>query len=166
MSDSQKHLNKTGLNRPDVWDENNSQLLFLVPLVQTAWAHGAIARREKNLIFEAARDDEVDARSPLNDQLDKWLVYQPSRQFFGDCLDRIKAVLQLLTVREREEMKTKIFNRCREIAESAGGNSSMDVSSFMSTEEEETLLEIAERLDISLRTARRDPQRKTQNDFR
>lgn len=139
----------------DEWDENKLQLLFLVPLVQTAWAHGAIARREKNLIFDAAREDEVDARSPLNDQLDNWLVYQPSRQFFADCLEKIKTVLQLLTVREREELKTKIMNRCRRIAESAGGNSSMDVSSFISPEEEETLVEIAETLDIRVRDGRR-----------
>jgi len=132
------------------WDESKSQLLFLVPLVQTAWAHGAIARSEKNLIFEAAREDEVDARSPLNDQLDYWLVYQPSRQFFLECLDEIMAVLQCMTVREREAMKTKIINRCHRIAGSAGGNHSMDVSSFISPEEEETLLEIAERLDISV----------------
>lgn len=166
MSDSQKHLHKFGLSRPDVWDESRLQLLFLVPLVQTAWAHGAIARREKNLIFDAAREDEVDARSPLNDQLDNWLVYQPSRQFFVDCLDRIKAVLQSLTVRERKELKTKIIDRCRRVAESAGGNSSMDVSSFMSTEEEETLQDIAERLDISLRNGRLGLRRKTQHGFR
>ncbi len=138
----------------DEWDENKLQLLFLVPLVQTAWAHGAIARSEKNLIFEAAREDEVDARIPLNDQLDYWLVYQPSRQFFVDCLDKIMAVLQSMTVREREAMKTKIINRCHRIAGSAGGNHSMDVSSFISPEEDETLVEIAERLDIRVRDGR------------
>lgn len=142
------------------------QLLFLVPLVQTAWAHGAIARSEKNLIFDAAREDKVDARSPLNDQLDNWLVYQPSRQFFADCLEKIKTVLQSLTVREREELKTRLINRCRRIAESAGGNSSMDVSSFVSPEEEETLAEIAETLDISVRDGRPGLRRKTQHGFR
>jgi len=138
----------------DEWDENKLQLLFLVPLVQTAWAHGAIARSEKNLIFEAAREDEVDARSPLNDQLDYWLVYQPSRQFFVECLDKIMAILQSMTVREREALKTKIMNRCRRIAGSAGGNHSMDVSSFVSSEEEETLREIAEKLDIRVQDGR------------
>ncbi len=149
----------------DQWDENKLQLLFLVPLVQTAWAHGAIARSEKNLIFEAAREDEVDARSPLNDQLDYWLVYQPSRQFFADCLEKIKTVLQSLTVREREALKTKIINRCRRIAGSAGGNSSMDVSSFVSPEEEETLAEIAETLDISVQDGRPGLRRETHHSF-
>ena len=150
----------------DEWDKNNLQLLLLVPLVQTAWAHGAIARSEKNLIFEAAREDEIDARSPLNDQLDYWLVYQPSRKFFVDCLDKIMAVLQSMTVLEREAIKTKIINRCRRIAGSAGGNSSMDVSSFISPEEEETLSEIAQKLDISVRDGRPGLRRETQYSFR
>ena len=149
----------------DDWDANNLQLLLLVPLVQTAWAHGAIARREKNLIFEAAREDEIDARSPLNDQLDYWLVYQPSRRFFVDCLDRIMALLQSMTVREREALKTKIINRCRRIAGSAGGNSSMDVSSFISPEEEETLAEIADMLNITVRDGRPGLRRETQHGF-
>lgn len=40
-----------GNTSSDEWDENNLQLFLLVPLVQTAWARGAIARSEKNLIF-------------------------------------------------------------------------------------------------------------------
>ncbi|MBK6588157.1 MAG: hypothetical protein IPG22_07675 [Acidobacteria bacterium] len=40
-----------GNTSSDEWDENNLQLLLVVPLVQTAWARGAIARSEKNLIF-------------------------------------------------------------------------------------------------------------------
>lgn len=166
MSDSLKNLHKPGLNYSYEWDESKLPLLFLVPLVQTAWAHGAIARSEKNLIFEAAREDEVDARSPLNDQLDYWLVYQPSRKFFVDCLDKIMAVLQSMTVREREALKTKIINRCRRIAGSAGGNSSMDISSFISPEEEETLAEIAETLDIRLRDGRPGLRLETQHGFR
>jgi hypothetical protein len=63
-------------------------------------------------------------------------------------------------------LKTKLINRCRRIAGSAGGNSSMDVSSFISSEEEETLAEIAEKLEISSRDSRPGLRREIQHGFR
>ena len=46
-------------------DENEGKLLFLVPLVQVAWAHGAISPRERQLVFEAARAEGIDERDAL-----------------------------------------------------------------------------------------------------
>ena len=132
----------------DKKSEDELQLLFLMPLVQTAWAHGAIALREKHLIFEAAREDGIDGRSQLNDRLSELFLYQPSRKFFSDSLDKISSLLQSMTVREREQLAAKIYKRCRSVAESAGGNSAMDVSAFISPEEQQTLSEIGEALGI------------------
>lgn len=129
--------------------KTDNELLFLMPLVQTAWAHGAIAAREKYLIFEAAREDGVDERSSLNDRLDSYLVNQPGQRFFAECLDEIGSILQEMTVSERESLKVKIIKRCQNVAASAGGNSKMDVSAFISAEERRTLTEISEKLNIA-----------------
>lgn len=131
-------------------EELENELLFLMPLVQTVWAHSAIAAREKHLIFEAAREDGVDERSSLNSHLDNYLINQPSLSFFDECLSEIAAILQAMNVSERESLKSKIIKRCRNVADSAGGNSKMDVSAFTSAEERRTLAQISEALSINL----------------
>ena len=130
-------------------EELENELLFLMPLVQTAWAHGAIAAREKHLIFEAAREDGIDERDSINDRLDNYLTNQPSLNFFHECLSKIAGILQAMTVNERESLKSKIIKRCRNVADSAGGNSKMDVSAFTSAEERATLAQIGEAIGVS-----------------
>lgn len=123
-------------------------LLFLVPLIETAWAHGAIARNEKHLIFTAAREERIDEKNPLNEALDELLVYQPGRQFFDDCLSLIKSELGVMTVKERDAARSKLVNRCKKIAAEAGGNSAMDVDKFISREEREVLARLASELNF------------------
>ena len=132
-------------------------LLFLVPLVETAWAHGAIARNEKHLIFTAAREEQIDEKHRLNETLDELLVYQPGQQFFDDCLSLIKTKLAAMTVKERQLKSSKLLKRCREIAAAAGGSSVMDTDKYTSPEEREVLARIA--LELSFRE---DPAGATQ----
>lgn len=115
--------------------ETEKTLLFLIPLVQTAWAHGAVASREKHLIFEAARQDSIDARDPINDTLEKFLIYQPSRDFFDECLSLINQILSQMPVKERSKMRLKIITRCQAVAASAGDKSPMDINNHISAEE-------------------------------
>ena len=122
--------------------EAEMPLLFLVPLVETAWAHGAIARSEKHLIFEAAREELIDEKHPLNDTLDDLLVYQPGQKFFDYCRLLIKSRLAAITVKERGELHARLLDRCRQIA-AAGGNSAMDVNNFTSPEERQVLERLA-----------------------
>lgn len=134
-------------------------LLFLIPLVETAWAHGAIARNEKQLIFTAAREEKIDEKHFLNETLDELLVYQPGQQFFGDCLSLIKSHLAAMTVKERELKSSKLIKRCRQIAAAAAGNSVMDVDKSVSPEEREVLARFASELDFredSPRVGRRE----------
>lgn len=148
MNNREKQTNKRDFFDSEEMNKERERFLFLMPLVQTAWAHGAIARREKQMIFEAAREDGIDERSPLNDRLAEYLVYQPSRRFFADCLGEISRLLQAMPVHTREQQSAKIISRCRRVAESAGGNSEMDVSAFVSPEERQVLAEISESLNL------------------
>jgi len=114
--------------------EMEPAFLHLMPLVQIAWAHGAISPREKQKIFDAARADQIDERSALNDTLADLLKYQPSQSFFDDCLSLIAENLRQMTVRERIELREKILHRCREVA-AAGEKSLMDLNHHISPEE-------------------------------
>jgi len=143
MNDTNYFVDKSSQN---LMTEEDMSLLFLIPLVQMAWAHGAISPREKQAIFDAARKEGIDHRSSLNDTLDKWLVYQPGRQFYDECLGLIKNTLQAMTVKEREQKRNKMFERCRTVAASAGGKSPMDLNHHVSGEEKELLTELEQTL--------------------
>ena len=145
--------------------EAEMPLLFLVPLVETAWAHGAIARSEKQLIFTAAREEQIDEKHRLNDTLDELLVYQPGQQFFDDSLSLIKSELAAMTVKERESKSAKLIKRCRQIAAAAGGNSVMDVDKFTSPEEREVLARLVSELNFR-EDSTGDGQRKIASLFR
>ena len=129
--------------------ENELPLLFLVPLVQTAWAHDAISAREKRVIFDAARREGVDERSPLNETLGDWLMYQPGKRFFDECLRLIEEQLREMTVKEREQARKQIYKRCHAVAAASGDARRADVRHFVSPEEEQSLAGIAEAIGYS-----------------
>ena len=132
-------------SQSEMLDEDMS-LLFLIPLVQMAWAHGAISPREKQVIFDAAREEGIDHRSSSNDTIDNWLVYQPSRQFYDECLLLLQSKLQTMTVKERDQKRHRILTRCQTVAASAGDRSPMDTNHRISPEEKELMAELEEML--------------------
>ncbi len=135
-----------GKNSPDDLSDEDTSLLFLIPLVQMAWAHGAVSPREKQVIFDAAREEGIDHRSLLNDTIDNWLVYQPNRQFYDECLFLIQTKLQSLTVKERTQKRNGLLTRCKTVAASAGDRSPLDTNHRISPEEEELLADLEARL--------------------
>lgn len=124
------------LNRDEV------TLLFLIPLIQTAWACGAISPREKQVIFTTAREDGIDERHNFNDVLNEMLTNQPGKQFFEDCLVEIRSRLLEMTVAERRTTREKILSRCKNVAASAGGKSLMDINHNISDRELDLLSDI------------------------
>jgi hypothetical protein len=129
---------------PEITKAEEKSMLFLMPLVQMAWAHGAISPHEKQIIFEAAREDAIDERHFLNNELDKKLTYQPSRNFFNECLLLIAEEFKEMTVKERAEKRSTILTRCQHVAASAGGKSLMDIEHHVSIEEKQLLDELNE----------------------
>lgn len=119
-------------------------LLFLTPLVQTAWVCGGISPREKHVIYKAAREESIDERHHFNDVIDEWLKYQPSQDFFDDCLALINDSLEKMTVKERNSLKSKILQRCNQVAASAGGKSLMDINHHISLQETHLLNKLRE----------------------
>ena len=119
--------------------DDERTLLFILPLIQVAWAHGAISPREALAIFEIAREDGIDPTHWFNEKIDSFLVYQPSAKFFEDSLDLINETLTQMTVKEREEKIATMLGRCEKVAAAAGDRDPMDVNHRISVEEEGVL---------------------------
>jgi hypothetical protein len=129
-------------------ESDKKSMLFLVPLVQMAWAHGAISPREKQVIFETAREDGIDEKHDYNTELDRWLVYQPSREFFDECLEQIESEMRAMTVRQRNEKLETLLRRCERVAASAGEKSRMDINHAISSEEKNLLATLKQTLSF------------------
>jgi hypothetical protein len=134
----------TDLESVDNLTDEEKSLLFLTPLVQTAWVCGGISPREKQVIYRAAREEAIDERHQFNDVIDEWLKYQPSRMFFEDCLELINDSLEKMTVKERSTLKSKILERCNQVASAAGSKSLMDINHHISLDETHLLNRLRE----------------------
>jgi hypothetical protein len=119
----------------DALTNDEISLLYLMPLIQTAWVCGAVSPREKQVIFSAARLEAIDELHEFNNAIDEFLIYQPSQSFFEKCLLLINSGFEKMTVKERTKIKTTILQRCRQVAESAGEKSPMDTNHTISPEE-------------------------------
>ncbi|MCU0239763.1 MAG: hypothetical protein MUC29_10000 [Pyrinomonadaceae bacterium] len=134
----------TNVEKVDELTQEELSLLYLIPLVQTAWACGAVSPREKQVIYQSARTEQIDEKHQFNDIIHEWLLYQPSKSFFDNCLFLINDSLEKMTVKERQALKTKILQRCNEVAASAGGKSLMDINHHISDEEKHLLNRLKE----------------------
>ncbi|MDI1240955.1 MAG: hypothetical protein PSX80_03415 [bacterium] len=115
--------------------EDERTLLFMLPVIQVAWAHGAISPREALAIFEMAREDGIDSTHWFNEKIDAFLVYQPSAQFYEDALELIRSTVGDMTVRQRESAVSQLISRSEKVAAAAGDRSPMDVDHRVSEQE-------------------------------
>lgn len=102
-------------------DRRSVGALPLLPLVQVAWADGAVQAEERELILELAK-----ARFELADEgqraLSNWLAFPPTRLYF----ERGQSLLVALAKRSGSspiEPATvgEVLDLCRDVAAAAGG---------------------------------------------
>ena len=96
-------------------------LLYLVPMVQMAWAEGWVTERERELIFEAARLRGIHPCSQAHQKLSDWLYERPTDDFFGRTLPVIGAILMALPTEEREAYRNDLVSQCARVAGISGG---------------------------------------------
>src|SRR5262252_5222993 len=76
---------------------------LLAPLVQVAWAEGAVTDRERETVLRLAEERGVERASPSYVQLAEWLRSRPSNELFDTAFEALKAGLSVLTPAERAE---------------------------------------------------------------
>ena len=96
-------------------------LLHLVPLIQTAWAEGSVSEKERSLIVQAARARGIQAASPADMQLNRWLSERPSEMFFDKTLRVIGTIMQTRPAEERQASERDLLSLCTAIASASGG---------------------------------------------
>lgn len=93
--------------------------LALVPLVEVAWASGAVEAEERKLVMQAAKDAGLDAQS--QELLSSWLSHAPDRALVNAWRSYVATLAQNMTAQQRETLKTEVLGRARNVAAAAGG---------------------------------------------
>ena len=96
-------------------------LLYLVPLIQTAWAEGGVSEKERSLIVKAARSRGIDEGTPCDQQLNMWLSKRPSDEMFEKTLRAIRTILQAQPAAAREASEKDLLSLASAIASASGG---------------------------------------------
>lgn len=120
---------------PDTW-----AAISLVPLVEVAWADGAIEDKERRAVLTAAQKSGVEPGSPSHALLESWLTRRPDARLFAAWGEYIVSLCANLGSGEKERLRDGIVGRARQVAESAGGI--LGIVNKTSPEEEKILREL------------------------
>ena len=115
---------------------DTASAFLLAPLVQVAWAGGAVTDPEREAVLRVAAARGVEKGSPAYAQLEKWLRQRPDDTVFDAAIEAIKTGLSVLTPAEQAERTKRIVDACRQVAEASGGlGKVLGLSSGVSGEE-------------------------------
>jgi tellurite resistance protein len=95
--------------------------LRVVPLVQVAWADGAVQQEERQAILSAAKDSGVQPKAGTYPLIEHWLSQKPSRELLTAWEHYITALCQQLSPAEIEKLKHELLDLARNVARAAGG---------------------------------------------
>jgi hypothetical protein len=96
-------------------------MLYLVPVIQIAWAEGGISQKERDLIVKAARSRGITEGTPCDQQLNLWLSTRPSDEMFEKSLRVIRTILQAQPPETREAGEKDLLSLATAIAGASGG---------------------------------------------
>jgi hypothetical protein len=100
---------------------NTIAALSLVPLIQVAWADGAIQDNERTAILQGAHGKGLEEGSDGYELLQRWLERQPGDELFTAWEAYIKALASQLNDEQNRLLKNQIVGFAKMVAAAAGG---------------------------------------------
>jgi hypothetical protein len=98
------------------YDQTNTRLLYLVPLVHVAWSDGSVNAAERNQILVFAALQGIQSGTPAYQQLLAWLDQRPRDEFFQGTLHAIQAIFHSLPEDQQSSRKELLIRSCRQVA--------------------------------------------------
>lgn len=119
--------------------------LTLIPLIFVAWADGKLDDREREAIFESARERGVTADRIGRQLLKDGLAHKPDPRLLSLWKTYVTRLWGCFTADERWRMRSNVLRSAREVAEAAGGI--LGLTSKISAEERRVLEDLEKILD-------------------
>jgi hypothetical protein len=95
--------------------------LALVPLVEVAWADGAIDERERQEILARAGTSGLAAGSPSQALLQTWLERRPEPKLLSAWTHMVEGLCEHMTPEQVRALRADLIERARAIASASGG---------------------------------------------
>lgn len=101
------------------FDQETGTIIYLLPLVQTAWAEGRVTRRERKLILGVAAARGIGEDSDAYKKLAYLLETKPPEEFFERASNTLRAALSDLPPELRRVEERILLKLCVEVAEAS-----------------------------------------------
>ena len=95
--------------------------LTLIPMVEVAWADGAVADDERQAVLKAAAENDIRPGTAAYELLDQWLRQRPDVRIIASWKEYVQALAQAMPPDSMVVMRERLIGRCRRVAEAAGG---------------------------------------------
>ena len=95
--------------------------MSLAPTVMMAWVDGNVDDKERAAIMSGARACGIEPDSTAGKLLQYWLEEEPDESFKQLWIDYTRAVCAKLQAGDQVNLRMKVMDRCRQVAEAAGG---------------------------------------------
>jgi len=115
------------------------EVIHLLPLIQVAWADGAVSIRERTAILAAVEAHGVEPHSPAGLFVASLLEARPSDTMLEEILAILKDILAA-----RDLHPSSMLEACREVAEASGGL--LGLGNKVSAEEQEAIRKVVRAL--------------------
>lgn len=119
----------SGITAPEVLDRllqlgiqpQTLAALSIVPLIEVAWADGALDTKERRAVLEHAGAAGVTSGSPGHALLEAWLERRPSQQLLDAWGEFVRALRAQIGADEAARLKAELVERARVVARASGG---------------------------------------------
>jgi hypothetical protein len=119
--------------------------LSLIPLVEVAWANGAVDAKERSAVLSFAAANGLSRGGVGLALLDSWLGHRPDGRLLQAWGEYVVDLCSRLSPSERQAFREEVMSRARAVAEAAGGL--LGLGSKISPEEEVVLAELEKAFD-------------------
>ena len=134
-AEKQKELDKagiqeiTGIKNEEVLEKLISlkmnretiSALSLFPLIQVAWADGAVDAKEQAAVLAAAAASGILKGSSAHTLLESWLKLKPAAALESAWTNYVKAMVEGMKAEDKAMLKNELLGKARSVAEASGG---------------------------------------------
>lgn len=124
-------------------------LLFLVPLIQVAWAEGHFQASEQKAILSFAGNLRVHPGHSDYERLVSWFDERPTDEFFARSIEDLRELLDGIPANQAARLRSMLRFGCVEVAQAAGDIGMLRGRSNIRREERDQLQYIGERLGLT-----------------
>lgn len=93
----------------------------LIPLVEVAWADGAVSDDEREAVLKAAAENGVNAGSASYELLSHWLKDRPDVRIIGAWKEYVGALAKAMPADAMLVLRERLTGRMKKVAEASAG---------------------------------------------